>query len=417
MERAWKKQATRDIGTAGKTQPESEITTLIELALFNEHAATREEAQSRFVRKIDNGTGVLDTFFQTLRKREEAAPVRVLETTAVVLASLGTSLSPFMREVVDVLRRCVLRSSRDDVLFAKAVGMLAQATGQLPLLSAIRPDFEDPSVRPGTSKTFAFLADEFGLRSCLPFLSSTCSTCTGIKTVGQIAKLMGPRIQPDCQALVRLLEPALVDDVVTELRQAAVCSVSSLAKAVAGVEGALEYFDDAVRPLWRGFVNSHSLLYNAHLKTWGSLIPLMEPRYAEYFFREIMHRVLQDISRCTRDEQSARMLLTTIARSVPTPGVPPKYVREEVLPLVVRAFWPDAAPRHPSSEPLVDAKLESAMLALASCVGSDQVIAKLEPLLDLAPNKRKWGDDRTEVAERVMGRLCDSHRMTKAARC
>ena len=132
-----------------------------------------------------------------------------------VLYRLEDLVRPFAHKILVVIEPMLI----DEDYYARVeareiIANLAKAAGLPTMLSTIRPDIEhvDDYVRNTTSRALAVVASALGVTSMLPFLKAVCQSRkswqarhTGVKTVQQIAILLGCGVLPFLSQLVSIV--------------------------------------------------------------------------------------------------------------------------------------------------------------------------------------------------------------------
>lgn len=277
----------------------------------------------------------------TLEDQERHLLVKVIDR---VLYKLDDLVRPYVHKILVVILPLLIDQDR----YARAEGRnivsnLAKAAGLATMIATMRPDIDsaDEYVRNTTTRALAVVASALGVHSLLPFLKAVCGSRrswlareTGMKVVQQIAILMGCAVLPHLRSLVSIVRGGLADE---QAKVRMVCALSLAALAEAAAPYGIESFDAVLRPLWEG-VNSHrGKVLAAFLKAVGYVIPLMEDDYAAYYTREVMPILVREFA--SPDEEMKKIVLQVVRQCVQSDGVPPAYVREEVVPEFFRHFW------------------------------------------------------------------------------
>ena len=152
-----------------------------------------------------------------------------------------------------------------------------------------------------------------------------------INPIGPTPQLSLPSVTTTAIGIVR----AGLDDDQAKVRM--VCALSLAALAEASAPYGIESFDGVLRPLWAGVRSHRGKVLAAFIKAAGYLIPLMEADYANYYTREIMPVLVREFA--SPDEEMKKVVLQVVRQCVQSDGVPPAYVREEVVPEFFRHFW------------------------------------------------------------------------------
>jgi splicing factor 3B subunit 1 len=277
----------------------------------------------------------------TLEDQERHLLVKVIDR---VLYKLDDLVRPYVHRILAVIEPLLI----DEDYYARVEGReiisnLAKAAGLATMIATIRPDIDSPDeyVRNTTSRAVAVVASALGIPALLPFLKAVCQSRkswqarhTGIKTVQQIALLMGVAVLPHLRELVEIVGHGLTDDM-QKVRIITALTCAALAEAAHPY--GIESFDSVIRPLWKGALEHHGKALAAFLKAIGFIIPLMEENYASHYTRLVMPILLREFH--APDEEMKRIVLKVVQQCVATAGVEPDYIRKEILPEFFRNFW------------------------------------------------------------------------------
>ena len=277
----------------------------------------------------------------TLEDQERHLLVKVIDR---ILYKLDDLVRPYVHKILVVIEPLLI----DEDYFARVEGReiisnLAKAAGLATMIATMRPDIDntDEFVRNTTARAFAVVASALGIPALLPFLKAVCQATkswqarhTGIKIIQQIAILMGCAILPHLKHLVDIMSHGLVDEQ-QKVRTITALSLSALAEAAHPY--GIESFDSVLRPLWKGIRQHRGKGLAAFLKAIGFIIPLMEPRYASYYTREVMVILIREFQ--SPDEEMKKIVLKVVKQCVATEGVEATYVREDICPDFFQHFW------------------------------------------------------------------------------
>ncbi|CAF1297742.1 unnamed protein product [Didymodactylos carnosus] len=236
----------------------------------------------------------------------------------------------------------------DEDYYARAEGReiisnLTKAAGLATMMSTMRPDIDnlDEYVRNTTACAFAVVASALGIPALLPFLKAVCKSKkswqarhTGVKIVQQIAILMGCAILPRLKSLVEITEHGLEDEQ-QKVRTITALAIAALAEAATPY--GIESFDTVLKPLWKGIKQHRGKGLAAFLKAIGSLIPLMDAEYANYYTREAMLILIREFQ--SPDEEMKKIVLKVVKQCCATDGVEAQYIKDDILPSFFKHFW------------------------------------------------------------------------------
>ncbi|KAJ1729808.1 U2 snRNP component prp10 [Coemansia sp. Benny D160-2] len=277
----------------------------------------------------------------SLEEQERHLLVKVIDR---VMLRLGDLVRPFVHKILVVIEPMLIDEDR----YARAEGCeiisnLSKAAGLPAMIATMRPDIDhvDEYVRNTTSRALSVVASALGIPALLPFLKAVCKSKkswqarqTGIRVVRQIAILVRSGILPHLNSLVECVGHGLEDEH-QAVRTTTALALSALAEAAAPY--GIESFDSILKPLWLGIRKHRGKGLAAFLKAIGFIIPLMDVEYANHYTREVMVILIREFQ--SPDEYMKNIVLKVVKQCVSTPGVPAKYIEEDVLPEYFRNFW------------------------------------------------------------------------------
>jgi splicing factor 3B subunit 1 len=337
----------------------------------------------------------------TIEDQERHLLVKVVDR---VLYKLDHLVRPYVHKILIVIEPMLI----DEDYYARVeareiIANLSKAAGLATMIATMRPDIDnvDDYVRNTTARAFAVVASALGIHALLPFLKAVCQSRkswqarhTGIKIVQQIAILMGCSILPHLKNLVDIVTHGLEDENM-KVRQITALALSSLAESSApyGVES----FHAVLKPLWKGILQHRGKTLAAFLKAAGYIIPLMDAQYANYYTREVMVIVIREFA--SPDDEMKKIVLKVVKQCVSTDGVPPEYVREEIIPEFFKNFWVRRmALDNRNYRQLVETTVE-----LGTKVGGSVIVGRIvDDLKDASEPYRKMV---VETIERVLSTL------------
>jgi len=312
----------------------------------------------------------------TLEDQERHLLVKVVDR---VLYRLDELVRPYTHKILVVIEPMLI----DEDFYARVeareiIANLSKAAGLPTMLSTIRPDIDNPDdyVRNATSRALAVVASALGVPSMLPFLKAVCQSRktwyarhTGVKTVQQVAILLGCSILPFLSQLVEIIAHGLTD-AQQKVRSMTALALASLAESAHpyGVDS----FEPVLEPLWRGVRQHHGRTLASFLKAIGNIIPLMDDGdYASYFTKEVMATLTREFR--SPDDDMRLVVLNVVKQCVGTDGVTAEYVRKDVCPEFFAAFWV----RRSALDRRISRQLVDTAAELANKVGGAEVIGRI----------------------------------------
>ncbi|KAJ2356389.1 hypothetical protein GGF43_002107, partial [Coemansia sp. RSA 2618] len=277
----------------------------------------------------------------SLEDQERHLLVKVVDR---VMVRLGELVRPFVHKILVVIEPMLIDEDR----YARAEGHeiisnLSKAAGLPAMISTMRPDIDhaDDYVRNTTARALSVVASALGVPALMPFLKAVCGSRkswqarqTGMRVVRQIAVLVRSGVLPHLRALVESVGHGLNDEQ-QPVRTASAIALAALAEAAAPY--GIESFDAVLKPLWLGIRKHRGKGLAAFLKAIGFIIPLMDTEYANHYTREVMVILIREFQ--SPDEYMKNIVLKVVKQCVATAGVPPQYIKDDVLPEYFRAFW------------------------------------------------------------------------------
>ncbi|KAG8756052.1 Splicing factor 3B subunit 1, partial [Serendipita sp. 396] len=278
---------------------------------------------------------------RTLEDQERHLLVKVIDR---VLYKLDDLVRPYVHKILVVIEPLLI----DEDYYARVEGReiisnLAKAAGLAHMISTMRPDIDhaDEYVRNTTARAFSVVASALGIPSLLPFIKAVCRSKkswqarhTGIRIVQQIAIMMGCAVLPHLRNLVDAIAHGLQDDQ-QKVRTMTALAIAALAEAAAPY--GIESFDDVLKPLWLGTRQHRGKGLAAFLKAIGFIIPLMDPDFANYYTKEVTVILIREFQ--TTDEEMKKIVLKVVKQCAATEGVTPGYIKSDILPDFLKAFW------------------------------------------------------------------------------
>jgi splicing factor 3B subunit 1 len=336
-----------------------------------------------------------------LEDQERHLLVKVIDR---VLYKLGDLVRPYTHRILVVIEPLLIDEDRVARIEGREIiSNLSKAAGLAQMIATMRPDLDnsDEYVRNTTARSFAVVASALGIPSLLPFLKAVCRSKkswearhTGVKIVQQIAVLMGCGILPHLKGLVQCIARGL-DDEQPKVRTITAMALSSLAESAAPY--GIESFDEVLEPLWMGIRKHRGKALSSFLRCIGFIIPLMEPRFAEFYTKEVMGIVLREFN--TPDEDMKKVVLKVVQQCSRAEGVTASYLIHDVLPQFFKCFWIRRMALDRRNYGLV----VETTVELAQKVGVSEIVERLINILkDESEPFRKMA---VETIDRVIGAL------------
>lgn len=337
---------------------------------------------------------------------DEAERQILVKIVARVLLKFDDEVKPFTRRILSATMPLLM----DDSTYVKLEGReivanLARSAGLVSMITSLREDLSVPDdyTRNLVSRTFAVVANTLGVQAMVPFLRSICLNKdetylvrhTGLRIIQSMAVTMGPSILPHLNHLVDCVGPNIDDDA-NQIRAISAATVGALAKACApyGFESLKPLLD----PLWDGLKNQRGRTLAQFLRAVGSLIPLMDTEYANYYTSEMMRTLVREMA--SPEEEMKRAILTIIDVVCTLPSIDASIVeKSNVFPTFLKAFWL----RRVAMDPKFSALCVSACYALSLKVGSSKAIDEI--LLSLKDESEPFRRMGLEACDLIIGKL------------
>ncbi|KAJ1943546.1 U2 snRNP component prp10, partial [Kickxella alabastrina] len=337
----------------------------------------------------------------SLEEQERHLLVKVIDR---VMFRLGDLVRPFVHKILVVIEPMLIDEDR----YARSEGCeiisnLSKAAGLPTMIATMRPDIDhvDEYVRNTTARALAVVASALGIPALLPFLRAVCMSKkswqarqTGIRIVRQTAILVRSGILPHLRNLVECIAHGLEDEQ-QPVRTTTALALSALAEAAAPY--GIESFDAVLKPLWLGIRKHRSKGLAAFLKAIGFIIPLMDVEYANHYTREVMLILIREFQ--SPDEYMKNIVLKVVKQCVATAGVPPQYIKDEVLPEYFRSFWV----RRMALERRQYLQVVDTTVELANKVGGAEIIGRI--VLDLKDESPAYRNMVMEAINRIISSL------------
>jgi len=302
----------------------------------------------------------------------------LVKTIDRILYKLDDLVRPHAHKILTVVQPMLQDSNHYTRMEGREIiANLAKAAGLAWMVSIMRPDIDKPDeyVRNATARALAVVASALGVHALLPFIRAVTTSKkswearhTGIKTVQQIAILMGCSILPHLNGLVAAVAHGLTDE---RDRVRYITGLAIAALAEAAYPYGLDAFEPVIAPLLEGLGKNKPNTIGAFLKAIGQLATLMSPQHAAFYVRRVMPFVVQEFS--NPNEERKHIVLTVLRQCVNTNGVDGAYLTAEVIPIFFEKMWHRRTALSPRLvRPLIDTLVE-----LATRVGTSEILTRI----------------------------------------
>lgn len=315
-----------------------------------------------------------------LEEEERHVLVKIISRS---LFALEKKVRPYTKKILVVIMPLLMddsRFSRDEG--RTIISNLVKAVGLSPIITVLRPDVDhsDEYVRNLVARTLAVVCSSVGVHTVLPFILAICKSQksrlaqqTGLKTVQWIARFMGSRILPNLDDLMDCVLPNLTNDDLS-VRSAAALAVGDLAES--SKPYGFESLQPALDPLMDGIKRHRSRSLAAFLKAIGTIIPLMDEEYSNYYARQVFGIMSREFS--SPDFRMKTVILQIIETCCSIPTISPKIVlKNGFLDDFFQNFW--------TRRSAMDGRLAricvSASCALSMKAGTSDIIERILPSL------------------------------------
>lgn len=337
----------------------------------------------------------------SLEDQERHLLVKVIDR---ILFKLGDLVRPYVHKILVVIEPMLIEEDYYTRIEGREIiSNLSKAAGLATMIATLRPDIDhaDEYVRNTTARTFAVVASALGIQSLLPFLKAVCRSKkswqarhSGIKIIQQIAILLGCAVLPHLRGLVECISFGLEDEQ-HKIRTMASLAVSALAEASAPY--GIESFEPVLTPMWRSIKQLRGKALAATLKAIGHIIVLMGAEQAEYYTKEVMPILIREFQ--APDDEMKKIVLKVLKQCASNSGVPPAYLRTEVLPDFFKYFWVRRmALDRRNSRQLVETTVE-----LANCVGVSEATSRI--VVHLKDESEAFRRMSVETVDHILSRL------------
>ena len=201
------------------------------------------------------------------------------------------------------------------------ISKLSKIVGLYTMINILKKDLSnnDELTRNLISKTFAILANTFGIKNLLPFLKIVCNSrknylirFTGIKIIQQISILMKHSIRPFINELILIISKNLNDEILN-VRTITASTISSLIEAC--YPFGYESFQIIINPLFKGLRNHRGKPLSYFIKAFGNLIPLIDNNDDLNFYSfELFKIIKRESNNNLNDDEIKKSILISIEK-------------------------------------------------------------------------------------------------------
>ena len=280
------------------------------------------------------------------------------------------------------------------------ISNLAKAVGSAWMFATLRPDIShmDEYIRNSTARTFAIVASTFGVSSVIGFIKAVCmckkswqAKHTGIKTIQQIAILIGCSVLPHIGDLIEIIKNGLSDEN-QKIRTITALAIAALAEAATPY--GIESFEDVLKPLWEGIRIHRGKGLSSFLKAIGCIIPLMDAELSCYYVKEVMLILVREFQ--SPDEEMKMIVLKAVKQCCAAEGVEKTYIKENVLPPYFRCFWNQRI----AMDRLHYMQAVDTTVEIANKVGASEIVRRI--VNDLKDDSEPYRKMAMETIEKVV---------------
>lgn len=320
---------------------------------------------------------------KSLEDQERQLMIKVMDR---ILYRLGDSVKAYTHNILTVVSPLLIdEDSVARIIGRQVISNLASVTGIANMLTNMRKDIdsEDEYVRNVTSRALAVVTRALGISVVLPYINAMCHSKnswrtrhTGVKTVQQIALLLGGDILRSLVQLIKCIKEGLYDEHIP-LRILTANTISILAEK--SDPFGIEVFNIVLEDVWRGVLKHRGKLLNAFLKCIGSIIPLMDPEYAGYYSSELIKIILREMS--SPDDEMKKTVLSLLQKCIKLENVTVELLKDKIAPSFYKNFWT----RRISLDKQMNKMTTYTTVILAEKIGCKYTIERLlDPLRDEA---------------------------------
>ena len=263
-----------------------------------------------------------------------------------LLLKLGALVRPWAHKILVAVTPMLV----DDIPYVRIEGReiisnLSKSVGMPTMISVLRPDIEslDESIRTITAKSLAIVASSLGVNEFFPFLKAINETKknwtireTGIKTVQQLAMLIGNGVLPYLQMLIEIIQLGLKrENEHKKVKLYTALAISSLAEA--SYPYGIDFYKDIIKYLFEGIKIYKGKLLASYFKALGNIIILMDDEVATRSAKIILPILKKDF--VSPDENIRRVILHVLKQCLLVNGIDYTYVKEEICNEFFANFW------------------------------------------------------------------------------
>ena len=279
----------------------------------------------------------------SLDDEERHSLVKLMER---LLLKLGVAVSPWAHKILVAVTPMLM----DDIPYVRIEGReiisnLSKSVGMPTMISILRPDIEslDESIRTITAKSLAIVASSLGVNEFFPFLKAINETKknwtireTGIKTVQQLAMLIGNGVLPYLHMLIEIIQSGLKrENEHKKVKMYTALAISSLAEA--SYPYGIDFYKEIIKYLFDGIKEYKGKLLASYFKALGNIIVLMDDEVATRSAKIILPILKRDF--ISPDENIRRVVLNVLKQCLLVNGIDYTYVKEEICNEFFVNFW------------------------------------------------------------------------------
>ena len=279
----------------------------------------------------------------SLDDEERHSLVKLMER---LLLKLGVAVSPWAHKILVAVTPMLM----DDIPYVRIEGReiisnLSKSVGMPTMISILRPDIEslDESIRTITAKSLAIVASSLGVNEFFPFLKAINETKknwtireTGIKTVQQLAMLIGNGVLPYLHMLIEIIQSGLKrENEHKKVKMYTALAISSLAEA--SYPYGIDFYKEIIKYLFDGIKEYKGKLLASYFKALGNIIVLMDDEVATRSAKIILPILKRDF--ISPDENIRRVVLNVLKQCLLVNGIDYTYVKEEICNEFFANFW------------------------------------------------------------------------------
>ena len=263
-----------------------------------------------------------------------------------LLLKLGQEVRPWAHKILVAVTPMLV----DEISYVRIEGReiisnLSKSVGMPTMISVLRPDIEslDESIRTITAKALAIVASSLGVNEFFPFLKAINETKknwtireTGIKTVQQLAMLIGNGVLPYLYMLIEIIKSGLKrENEHQKVKTHTALAIASLAEA--SYPYGIDFYNEIIKYLFDGIKVYKGKLLASYFKAIGNIIVLMDDEVATRSAKNILPILKKDF--ISPDENIRRVVLSVLKQCLLVNGIDYSYVKEEISNEFFSNFW------------------------------------------------------------------------------